>query len=1007
MSYIRVSGFRVHGGNEYAGDTMAGHLRTNGVPIAAPGSQSDAFADDAIVPGLSVALDNTGAKLLAKLPDDGADKRMSLASGAEFLQYLHEQKRGLARGFDRLLALNGLDLHLFEHQRKAVFRVLRDMRGRALLADEVGLGKTIEAGVLAKEYIVRGLARRLLVLTPASLTAQWHHELQDKLNLSCHIFAPGDRWTDHERLIVSLDTARRPEHAATLQALPWDIVIVDEAHRLKNRHTRSWQLVDGLQKKYMLLLTATPIQNDLEELYNMMTLLRPGLLETYRAFKREFVAERHTAKQEERLRARIGQVIVRTTRATGGLQLPERIVQPIFVPLNGEERRFYEAVFAFARSVFVETKDDAARRPNVLPVLLLLRQLCSSPEAVRATLRTLMTSNTLTADQRRRADELAVEAGTLCGQSSKLAAIANWVEAAGEPCIVFTQFRATQRALAQLLTTVGVHVTSFHGGMNAEERLAAIAAFRNEGGVLICTEAGSEGQNLQFCRIVINCDLPWNPMRVEQRIGRVHRLGQTRDVVIVNVLAPDTMEMHVFRLLHEKINLFEQVIGELDAILVRKSSDGLLPGATFERRLGDIFLNSADDVDIQHRLHELGTNVADRARALDEVAQLNDRLLPGTEGPVHGGETAIGADAEHERRRLGENTGWRGTDPAETSDFVPLTNRILHPLCVDPAFAADTLTDTKRPHPLVVTFRRRLKQLAFIKGRARAVQRRIVHHTLWLFCFRVTYRSDETRERLHTVSVDPLTETVHFAEFPDQFVDVSLDDVVKSYSKPALRRVEHRRNPARTRTDECAHAPYVARRLHDVAQRFVEELIRNEEGVEHVDEAAARLEQDKLRLDQFYEGLEEEALIPVVQQLRQMEIQRTRRQWHRFVVPTSPADADVPSPDESLNTVHEQIDRITSRLGMERRRRLTELAVKYSVRATMQLVGLAQMTVPRIELAYKLIAPVRRDIAFYYDPLRDVFVDIECERCDVALAEVHVDGNGNLFCRGCASITTD
>lgn len=980
-------------------------------------SEGERGGDETIAPRLRVAFDDGADPWLRRLPvgtDFGhaAQTGCHLPSGAQFTRFLEERRQSLAKGFDRLISLDELTLRLYPHQRRAVLRVLRDMRGRALLADEVGLGKTIEAGVIAKEYIVRGLARRVLVLTPASLTEQWRNELHEKLDLPCRLFQPGDSWREHERLIASIDTARRPEHAEVLQSLPWDIVIVDEAHRLKNRRTRNWKLVDGLQKKYMLLLTATPIQNELEELYNMMTLLHPGLLETYSAFKREHVADRRSAKQAERLRARIGHAIVRTTREKAALPFPKRLVRAVSVPLTDAERSFYEQVLSFARAVFVEKRSGEGA--NVLPLILLLRQLCSSPEAVRSTLLNMAKSEALTDEQRAWANGLAVKANPLCGASSKLTALGDWIESAGDTAIVFTEFRATQTALVRRLKQRHIPVVAFHGGMDAAEKAAAVDRFRGEGGVLVSTEAGGEGQNLQFCRTVINCDLPWNPLRVEQRIGRVHRLGQEKDVLVVNVLAPDTMEMHVFRLLHEKINLFEQVIGELDVILTRDANRSLLPGATFERQLATIFLEETTGGETERQLASMGAEMSEKVERLQSISRRNARLLP--------------EDAETDRvprdGRVDDAKDFAsGPAPLAVSErqnrhsFVPVTTRLLHPLSVDPHFASDATGHSHRPHPSAAALRKRLKQLRFTNGRVREAGRRVVHLLQWHFSFVVAYRSDETREALYTVAVDPWTERARIAQTPDNFVDACLRDIARG-SPRAESAAENYRESTAPSTGEKVH--YVTERLYETARRFLKRLIEEKEGVQYVEEAAGRLARDKERLDVFYEGLEEEALIPVVQQLRRLETRRTREQWERFVVPEHTLDGKAAAgtggrvaegkdtggqgrerSGSDLTAVQQKFERITLKLQEERRRRLEELAVKYSVRATVKLIGAAHVTTPRVELSYRLLAPVRRDLTFFYDPLQDEFVDLECERCGASLASVRVREDGELICSSC------
>lgn len=170
------------------------------------------------------------------------------------------------------------------------------MRGQAILADEVGLGKTIEAGIVLKEYLIRGLVKRVLILTPASLCWQWYQELAEKFQIYAGIQKSEWDWEHAEVLIASIDTAKLDPHASIIKNIPYDMVIIDEAHKLKNSKTKAWQLVNSLQKKYCLMLTATPIQNDLKELYNLITLLKPGQLGSYRSFKQKFMQDLRTPK---------------------------------------------------------------------------------------------------------------------------------------------------------------------------------------------------------------------------------------------------------------------------------------------------------------------------------------------------------------------------------------------------------------------------------------------------------------------------------------------------------------------------------------------------------------------------------------------------------------------------------------------------------------------------------------------------------------------------------------
>ena len=237
----------------------------------------------------------------------------------------------LLRGFDRLLCQETLRFEPFDYQVETALRVLRRLRGRALLCDEVGLGKTIEAGLVLAEYVLRGLARRVLILTPPALVEQWRDELSVKFGLpftthadAAFRSAGAEGWGRFDRLVVSLATARMAEHREALLAHEYDLVIVDEAHHLKQRGTLGWQLVSQIRKRFLLLLTATPVQNNLQELYTLVTLLRPGQLSTLAAFKREFVAGKdgRRPKNEARLQGLLHEVMVRNTRSQVRLRLP-------------------------------------------------------------------------------------------------------------------------------------------------------------------------------------------------------------------------------------------------------------------------------------------------------------------------------------------------------------------------------------------------------------------------------------------------------------------------------------------------------------------------------------------------------------------------------------------------------------------------------------------------------------------------------------------------------------
>ncbi len=220
--------------------------------------------------------------------------------------HLEHARLGLLRGFDQLLCLEGLTgVEHFPHQIETVRKVLRHFRGRVLLADEVGLGKTIEACLLLREYLLRGLVKRVLILVPTPLVSQWQEELRSKFDLEFSIpprTGEADRpdyWAGTDRVLASLSFAKSQRRAEAVAAAPWDLVIVDEAHHCKNRATRNWQLVNALKRRHLFLLTATPVQNNLLELYNLLTLLEPGHLKTEIGFQAAVRPPRQSPRSAE------------------------------------------------------------------------------------------------------------------------------------------------------------------------------------------------------------------------------------------------------------------------------------------------------------------------------------------------------------------------------------------------------------------------------------------------------------------------------------------------------------------------------------------------------------------------------------------------------------------------------------------------------------------------------------------------------------------------------------
>lgn len=536
--------------------------------------------------------------------------------------HLKAAEHSLRRGFDQLVSLDHLhDVERFPYQIKACLRVLRDMKGRALLADEVGLGKTIEASIVLKEYIMRGLVHRALILVPASLTTQWREELLNKLHLNFAVHGRREGWSDAPFLIASLDTAKMTRNRDQILKGRYDMVIVDEAHRLRNHQTLAWKFVSQVSARYLLLLTATPVQNDLRELYNLVTLLKPGTLGTYRSFRKNFMirGDKRLPRNTTDLSHLLKKVMIRTTRSSTAIPFPKRRVQTLTFPLNPQERALYDGVTDFVRQRVAAARGAELPRWHFM-AMVLQKEIGSSTRAARKTLERARS------DVRYRSDWEAIdrllELARVAGDSAKLAGLKDVVSQVKDKIIVFTQFRSTLDYLNEHLTADGHSTSLFHGNLTASEKEVAIDDFRERSRILISTEAGGEGRNLQFCQTVVNWDLPWNPMKVEQRIGRVHRLGQTRDINIINFASDETVECYVLEILHRKINMFELVIGEMDMILGHFSEEN-----TFEDTVFKIWAGSTGATDARRRFGELGDRLQLARKRYEEVREMDAQIF--------------------------------------------------------------------------------------------------------------------------------------------------------------------------------------------------------------------------------------------------------------------------------------------------------------------------------------------------------------------------------------------
>lgn len=660
--------------------------------------------------------------------------------------YAHELVRRHETGSVDQLSRSLFDasVDLNPHQIDAALFALRNpLQEGVLLADEVGLGKTIEAALVLCQYWAER-RRRLLIICPASLRKQWAQELHDKFALPATVVdsttlrkasAGNDLQTLEHLLqrgivIMSYPFARRLE--MVLRAIAWDLVVIDEAHKLRNAHRPSNQtgqaLKRALQGRKKILLTATPLQNSLMELYGLSTLLDEHLFGDEKSFRQQFI---NADGDTEELRARLATFAQRTLRkdVLEYIQYTERraITQP-FVPTD-QEHALYERI-----SAFLQREDSYALpiRQRHLTALIVRKLLASSPYAVSGTLTTIRerlehqleaqqhadNENTLLqnlfaqedfesewTDEARFDDEKADESSdehsnnqpnanddatpnhhtleeeiqelnafihaaqnlqTDTKANALLTALQNGFAKMAElgaprKAIIFTESRRTQEYLAQFLAEQGYQdktvcfsgtntspeaqkvyqdwveqyrdTERFTGSPQVDRRTALIDHFRQDDGtgadIMIATEAAAEGVNLQFCALVINYDLPWNPQRVEQRIGRCHRYGQRFDVVVINFLnTRNQADQRVLELLTEKFQLFSGVFGASDEIL-----GGVEANIDFEKRVLSIYDTCRQPEDIENAFNELQQEL--EASITDRILDTQSQLLEHFDEDVH------------------------------------------------------------------------------------------------------------------------------------------------------------------------------------------------------------------------------------------------------------------------------------------------------------------------------------------------------------------------------------
>lgn len=563
-----------------------------------------------------------------------------------YVTLLAKIKNETAGGFLSALSSGIIPL---PHQLHVLNRAMETNNIRYILADEVGLGKTIEAGMIIKELKSRGLVQRVLVVCPTGLVTQWASEMQEKFHEKFQVILPSDydtirRLTDADDVYGQFDQVISPmdsikpieKHAGwtdervekyneeriySIINSGWDLIIIDEAHRVAGssgevaRYKLGYLLSQA--SPYLLLLSATPHNGKTEPFLRLVRLLDEAAFPNAKSIVKEQVAP-YLIRTEKR----------EAIDNNGNLLFKNRVTH--LVELNWDERHTLQRELYEMVSSYVSKTYDKARRnrkKNMCLIFLLIimqRMVTSSTAAVRQSLeRRLQVLKTqsmrigsLTEEDLAELDiedgvEEAIEAMSLdidaeIEELERIIVVAKQAEFQypdvkveklvdtideilsedrNQKIIVFTEFVATQTYLRKLLENRGFTVTILNGGMNIEERNEALLEFKTKSNIFISTDAGGEGLNLQFSNIIINYDLPWNPMKIEQRCGRADRIGQQRDVHIYNFIITDTVERRVREVLEEKLSVILKEMG------VDKYSD-VLDSEVAEVDFTEVYMNS-------------------------------------------------------------------------------------------------------------------------------------------------------------------------------------------------------------------------------------------------------------------------------------------------------------------------------------------------------------------------------------------------------------------------------
>jgi len=531
----------------------------------------------------------------------------------------------LRETFEDLICLKSLNgVRSLWYQEETARKVLKQFRGRALLSDEVGLGKTIEALMVLKEYMQRGMVKTALILTPTPLVSQWKEELKAKFGLDFPSTDDSDYRTRGPSfwkapfILASINLAKSKNNFPLVSNREYDMVIVDEAHHLKNRNTLNWKLINSLKKRFLVLLTATPVENNLMELYNLVTLLKPGQLKTASEFRNEFMTRGDPTdpKNRSQLKELLGQVMIRNTRALAKVDIPPRFAQTIRVKPRQLEIDLYDRISSLVRDINANNGSG-----HKLLLKNLLEEAGSSPRAVSLTLSRILERQDRLRDYEREIQAISNMCRSL-NETSKNKTLLKLIKTSPGKKIVFVKYIGTLEQVSEFLAWHNTPYSLFHGQMHNRTKDEQIQNFREDTDILLTTEIGGEGRNLQFCHQMVNYDLPWNPMKIEQRIGRIHRIGQEKEVMIYNLCAAGSLEDYILEILDKKINMFEMVIGEIDMVLGRIKGD-----QDFSEIVYDIWVNTLSEEERERGFGQLGSTLKRAKTGYHKTKELDEKLF--------------------------------------------------------------------------------------------------------------------------------------------------------------------------------------------------------------------------------------------------------------------------------------------------------------------------------------------------------------------------------------------